>query len=53
VDVVRPGLGEILPGMCGRVRADEGMPPIGGSARVVMPLQSLAVILGLIPKSRR
>src|SRR5665213_3927820 len=51
VEVMRPGLGEILPGMRGSISADETFLPVGNSAIGVIDLQRLAVIHRLIAEN--
>ena len=44
VQIVRPGLGEILPGMGGGVHADKVVLPVGRCALVIVPLKRLAIV---------
>ena len=48
VQVVRPGLGPVLPRMGRRVRADEPARPVGGRAVLVVRLQRSGVVRALV-----
>src|SRR5262249_33985291 len=47
VEVMRPALGEVLPGVSARVAADEGFAPVRARAVFVMPLERGGIILAL------
>ena len=52
VQIMRPGLGKILPGVRRRVRADEIVLPVGRRTLLVMALQGGGVILAFVAEER-
>ena len=52
VQVMRPGFGEILPRMRGRVSRDEALQPVGRGTLLIVALQSRFIVLRIVTEYR-